>query len=253
MLRIAELTLEPRLVVFDKDGTLIAFDAMWHAWYDRLLATLDTRFDLSDALRRGLAGTLGYDVDSSEWDSQGPLTLASTSEVELLVASQLYRYLSMTWNEALEAVAWGASEAQRELYRADLLSPLGDVAGLLRRLRAVGLKTALATADMRAPTLHALEGLGIADLFDAIVCGDDGLALKPAADMGLAVCEQLDVPPKETLMIGDTTSDLHMARRAGFGWAVAVTTGGSRAAELAELADRVIDGLDEIEVLSAHE
>jgi len=251
MLRIGDRTFDPTLVVFDKDGTLIAFDAMWHAWYDRLLRTLSARLTLTDAALYGLAGTLGYDLVSGVWDPQGPLTLASTSEVEILVASQLYCHLGLTWDEALAQVRRAAQEARAELFRADLLRPLGDIAGLLRPLRAAGLRVALATADTRGPTQHALDSLAIGDLFDAVVCGDDGYALKPAPDMGLAVCKTLNIAPQETLMIGDTTSDLQMARQAGFGWAIAVTTGASQIHDLAPLADQVIAGLHESEVLGA--
>ena len=249
MLRIGGQILAPTLVVFDKDGTLIAFDDMWHAWYERLLTSLSARLTLTPETHLGLAGTLGYDVVSGEWDPQGPLTLAATPEVELLVASQLYWHLGLTWDEALEQVKLAATEARAELFRADLLRPLGDIAGLLAKLRAAGIKVALATADTRVPTQHALDALAIEGLFDTVVCGDDGFALKPAPDMGLEVCRRLGVAPQEALMIGDTTSDLQMARKAGFGWAVAVTTGASQAQDLAPLADQVIAGLHEIEVM----
>ncbi|MGI6376511.1 MAG: HAD family hydrolase [Anaerolineae bacterium] len=249
MLRIGDQRLAPKLVVFDKDGTLIAFDAMWHAWYDRLIASLQSRLTFTAEALLGLAGTLGYAADTGEWDPQGPLTLASTIEVELLVASQLYRYLGLTWHEALEQVLLAAQDARGELFRQDLLEPLGDIAALLSALRAVGLKVALATADTRVPTQHALDALDIADLFDTVVCGDDGIAVKPAPDMGLEVCRRLGVAPAEAVMIGDTTSDLQMARKAGFGWAVAVATGASTRDDLAPLADLVISGLHEIEVL----
>ena len=64
MLRIGGQTLAPTLVVFDKDGTLIAFDDMWHAWYERLLTSLSVRLTLTPETHLGLAGTLGYGVKS---------------------------------------------------------------------------------------------------------------------------------------------------------------------------------------------
>ena len=37
MLRIAGQELDPRLIVFDKDGTLVAFDVLWHTRFARLM------------------------------------------------------------------------------------------------------------------------------------------------------------------------------------------------------------------------
>ena len=89
MLRIAGQELNPRLIVFDKDGTLIDFGEMWHTWFDLLMDAIWSLVHLDEAAREGLAGTLGYDLETGEWDPLGPLTLASTGEVSLLLASQL--------------------------------------------------------------------------------------------------------------------------------------------------------------------
>jgi len=251
MLSIAHLRLNPRLVVLDKDGTLLAFDVLWHAWFRRLLEAIEARAPLSEAARAGLAETLGCDLTTDVWDPMGPLTLASVGEVELLAASQLYRYAGRTWPAALEAVAEAKREASEVLSEEDLLRPIGEVAAFLRRLRAESLLLALATTDDREATERHLERMGVRELLATIVCGDDGVPLKPAPGMALEICRRLGVAPAEAIMVGDTVADLLMARQAGYLAAVGVTSGAMPAEMLAPYADAVLPDIHAIRIIPA--
>jgi phosphoglycolate phosphatase len=248
MLQIANLRIAPRLVVFDKDGTLISFDTMWRSWFDRLLHALAAETELSEKTRQGFAETLGYSLATGMWDPLGPLTLASTREVNILMAGALYRYQGKTWDEAL-ALVNRAEQRARLALPSDLAQPIGDVRALLQQLVDHGILVALATTDSRASTVRTLENLGIAAYFATIVCGDDGLPLKPAPDMAFEICDQLGVSPRQAVMVGDTVADMTMARQAGFGWAVAVTSGALRAEMLAPYADLVIPNIHAIRVV----
>jgi phosphoglycolate phosphatase len=57
--------------------------------------------------------------------------------------------------------------------------------------------------------------VGILEFFAATVAGDDGVARKPAGDMLVAACERMAARPQETLMLGDSETDLRAARAAG--------------------------------------
>lgn len=252
MLRIDGRELAPRLVVLDKDGTLIAFDVMWRAWFDHLMVALTRLQPLDAEAETGLAATLGYDPATGVWDPLGPLTLASTNELALLIAGQLYRYCGLDWDNALGVVAQAEGEARAALEGADLVQPIGDVRGTLQRMVDSGLVLALATTDNRRPTEHALEKLGIASLFATIICGDDGIPLKPAPDMALEIVRRLNVQPDEAIMVGDSVADLTMARRAGLLCAVGVTSGAVPGEMLAPHADVVIRDIHAIEVLPHH-
>jgi phosphoglycolate phosphatase len=249
MLCIAGETLDPRLVVFDKDGTLIAFGALWHTWFDRIMQAIEEQAACDEEMRLGIAGTLGYDPATGVWDPLGPLTIASTKEIGLLLASQVYRYQHKPWDESLHLVAWAEERARANLMCPELIQPIGDVGALLRRLRDRGLLLALATTDDRAPTEQALEWLGISDVFATLVCGDDGIPLKPAPDMVLEICRRLAVMPQEAVMVGDTPADLEMARRAGFRCAIGVTSGAVEHEMLAPYADLLIPDIHAIAVV----
>mgnify|MGYP000934628374 CR=1 FL=1 len=229
------------LIILDKDGTLIAFESMWHTWFRRFLRHLLDQGCLSLQARMGLAGTLGFDpVDLDDWDPDGPLTLASTGEVLLLAASQLYACQGMSWEQALSRVQAAEVHARATLDDPELLTTVGDVAATLQLLRDGGHVLALATTDTRASTTRHLEILGLASYFSAVVCGDDGIPLKPAPDMALEICRRLGFAPEQAVMVGDSSFDMLMAHRAGLARAIGVSSGSMPAERLAPFADLVI-------------
>ena len=65
-------------------------------------------------------------------------------------------------------------------------------------------------------TIPLLEDLGVHDEFDYIVCGDTLPKKKPDPMPLLHAAEHLSVTPDNSLMIGDSISDVKAARAAGF-------------------------------------
>lgn len=249
MLAIADIRLHPRLIIFDKDGTLIAFDRMWHAWFERFCQRINQRVRLDLQTRVALANVLGYDPVDGDWDPLGPLTIASTGEILLLTAGQLYGYQGLTWDDALDVVRDAEDAGRAALADGALIEPIGDVRGALQRLVDAGYLLALATTDNREPTEHQLRRLGVAELFGEVLCGDDGVPLKPAPDMALELCRRLGVLPNEAIMVGDSVADMTMARLAGLAGAIGVASGATPGDLLAEHADYVIPDLHAIRVL----
>jgi phosphoglycolate phosphatase len=94
---------------------------------------------------------------------------------------------------------------------------------MLSELDARGFLLAVATGKSRVGLARALAQQGLADRFVASRCADEGFP-KPHPDMLLTLMERCGTEPAQTLMIGDTTHDLELARNAGAS-AVAVTYG----------------------------
>jgi phosphoglycolate phosphatase len=103
---------------------------------------------------------------------------------------------------------------------------------MLAELEAAGFVLGLATGKSRAGLDHALAQHGIGAHFAATRCADEGFP-KPHPDMLLRLMDQVGVGPGDTLMIGDTTHDLLLARNAGVA-ALAVAYGAHEAAGLAQ-------------------
>lgn len=85
---------------------------------------------------------------------------------------------------------------------------------LLARLCDAGHTLAVATGKSRVGLDRALGHSGVGRYFSGTRCADE-TASKPAPDMLHELMEELEAPAERTLMIGDTTHDLEMARHAG--------------------------------------
>ena len=215
-----------------------------------MAAALAARAVDGTAFWQHLQGILGYGPDPDDWDPQGPLTLAATEELALLVAGVLYAHTGLTWGQAQGVTRTVEDAARAAIAEQDLLQPIGDVAGTLRRLYRAGVLLAVATTDTRGPAEAGLARLGVLELLSTMVCGDDGVTLKPAPDMALEIARRLGVDPAQAAMVGDTFADMEMARAAGYGWAVAVGSGAVPGLMLAPTADLLIDDVNDIQVVS---
>ncbi|MDQ6618862.1 MAG: HAD-IA family hydrolase [Pseudomonadota bacterium] len=105
--------------------------------------------------------------------------------------------------------------------------------GLLRELRAAGYLLGVATGKPRRGLDRSLLQQGLRDVFDYTRCADEGKP-KPDPEMLHWLMARAGVTPETTLMIGDTTHDIRLARNAGTS-IVAVSYGAHALEDLAEL------------------
>jgi len=73
----------------------------------------------------------------------------------------------------------------------------------------------VASGGHRRIVLNTLRALGIADLFQAIVCAEDYQRGKPSPDPFLEAALQLDVAPERCLVFEDTAIGIQSATAAG--------------------------------------
>lgn len=224
------------LVIFDKDGTLIDFHAMWSGWADDLARRLESV--TGEPIREPLFRALGFDAASGRTLAHAPLAVMPMARLRDLTVAVL-RAAGRSAADAGDAVgrSWQAPDPVA------LAHPLADLPLLFATLREGCRRIAVATSDDRAPTEATLAGLGVAELVDAVVCADDGLPVKPAPDMVLHVCRTLGVPPARAAMIGDAPADLVMGRAAGVGLRIGVLSGVGSRRDLEPLADAILPSI----------
>ena len=187
------------LVIFDKDGTIIEFGSMWSGWAvaiaDALRATVGRSVD------EPLFAMLGYDAATGMVLPGGGLAATPMARLRERTRDVLVgEGLTGAQADRALAAAWHAPDP------VGLARPLADLQALFGSLRDAGRQVAIATSDDREPTERTLEAFGLTGLVDAVVCADDGIAVKPAPDMVLSVCADLAIAPDRTAVVGDSAA-----------------------------------------------
>ena len=118
------------------------------------------------------------------------------------------------------------------------LSLFDGVPEMLQALAARGRTLAVATGKSRVGLTRAFAHSGLGPLFMASRTADECFS-KPHPQMLEELMDELGAAPTRTLMIGDTTHDLQMARNAGVD-AVGVTFGAHRRNQLETVGARVL-------------
>jgi phosphoglycolate phosphatase len=218
-------------VLFDKDGTLIDFDATWgpatHAVI-RALAAGDA------GLMRAQAEVLHFSLDEKRFRPTSPLIAGSSASYGRM------------WGESLGRTDFAALKREIDHLTAieslKALTPIGEPARVLGALKAMGLRLGVATNDSEASARRQLSALGLAEAIEFVAGYDSGHGDKPDPGMVLAFARRLGLAPSAIAMVGDSRHDLEAARAAG-ALAIAVLSGPAKRAALAPYADHVVDDI----------
>ncbi len=114
-------------------------------------------------------------------------------------------------------------------------------------LKAAGYQLGCVTNKAAQFTIPLLKDLGLFDEFGIVVAGDTLAVKKPDPGPLLHAAEQLGVTPEQSLMLGDSTSDVKAARAAGF-QIICMSYGYNHGVDIRnDNPDLVIDSMTELE------
>ena len=109
-----------------------------------------------------------------------------------------------------------------------------------------GLKIGCVTNKAAQFTLPLLKDLGIFDRFEIVISGDTLPEKKPHPLPLLHAAEALGVKPEDSMMLGDSKSDVKAARAAGF-QIICMTYGYNHGEDIRNYSpDAVIDSMAEL-------
>jgi len=217
---------KPKMILIDVDGTLV--DSVPDLAY-----CVDEMMKQLDMPERGEAAV-------RNWVGNG---------VERLVRRALINTLDGEPDEALFDKAYPVF---LDLYadntsKRSVLYP--GVREGLDYLKSQGYRLGCVTNKASQFTLPLLRDLGIYDEFENIVCGDSLPKKKPDPLPLLHSAEVLGVKPEDSLMLGDSMSDVKAARAAGF-QIICMSYGYNHGVDIRESnPDVVIDSMAELKDL----
>lgn len=223
-------------LLFDKDGTLLDYHQTW-APLNRTVALHVAHGDLDLANRMLDHG--GQDPVTNRVRSGSHL--AAGTAVEIAAA---FEYISP--NHGLENLP----DLIDSIFHTELAAQTTAVHGLKDVIDSFfrrNLKMGVVTADSEKGAMVSLAPFDILHRF-AFVCGyDSGPRAKPDPAPVLAFCTKTELKAAEVAVIGDNFHDMIMGKNAGAGLLVGVLTGTSGRDELSELADVVLDSINDLE------
>jgi HAD superfamily hydrolase (TIGR01509 family) len=125
------------------------------------------------------------------------------------------------------------------------LKPIDNSLELIGFLQRKGFKIALATSSHFDKMVPELRELGIEDLFQVKISGDDVSKGKPDPQMFLLAAKRLGVKPHECAVIEDSAFGVQAAKNAGM-YAVALRSPNSEGQDHSQ-ADMVVDDLARVQ------
>ncbi|MBX6744531.1 MAG: HAD-IA family hydrolase [Acetobacteraceae bacterium] len=231
---------------FDMDGVLTDSARLHAAAWKRL-------FD--DLLRRRAAATGAFFVPFGKADYLAHVDGRPRKDgVRCFLASRGIHLPEGSASDPEEADTIAALARRKDrLFGLELragVDPAPGAEALLRKLRRLGIRTAVASSSRNCAAV--LEAAGLAGLLDARVDGLDvaalGLEGKPAPDLFLEAARRLGVAPGRAVLFEDALAGVAAGRRGGFGQVVGVDRGGQATELLRHGADVVIRDLSQVEV-----
>lgn len=219
-------------ILFDKDGTLVDFEATWFAIGDRMALEAAGGDRLkADALM--LAA--GYDAERKCFVADSVFAAGTNADIVAL-------WYPDAGNAARQSMVRHFDEVTA-VEGARAAVPLPGAREVVAVLHARGLRLGICTNDSTSGAETALAALGIAQMFEAVYGYDAVANPKPAPDTIAAFSDLTGLKPSEIAVVGDNRHDLAMARAGGAGLAVGVLSGNSGRDTLAPLADIVISSV----------
>jgi phosphoglycolate phosphatase len=241
---LALVPFEPELVVFDKDGTLIDFKFMWAKWGHAIVDKMEQQGHLDGEGLAKLEQAMGYSRAQRVVTPMSALCCSPMHEIEDLCVDTVaqHRGLSRTAAQAVVSAVWHMPDVRSDT------RALTDLPALFSMLREdLGLKIAVCTTDNRKETIETLNLLDALHLVDMVLCGDEKhVKPKPSAEQLLHICGSLKVSPSKTIMVGDTITDMKMARNAKVGLSIAIPNGAGATEDLMQHGDIILPDMNNV-------
>ena len=224
-----------KAIIFDKDGTLMDFESFWvtvsrYAIEEMKRATGCKFVPTDEAL-------YSLDVKDGIANINGILAQDPYSVMGRALHGCFEKYGCKLSVDEMTDMAVKAYH--RNIDKGEVKAACFDIAGVMDKLKSMGLKLAVVTTDDPYDTEKCLKTLGLYDYFDEIYTDDGIHPAKPDSYACDDFCSKYSLQKNEVIMVGDTLNDVRFARNSGID-VIAVAKNDYNANILREEADAVI-------------
>lgn len=200
-----------RAVIFDKDGTVLDFDAFWLPVAVKATEVIMSELGVIDVPSEKILESMGV-VDGSA-SIKGSLCFGTYRDMAEDMNGVFRRY---GYNFDVEKLTKLTVDAYHGSVSAGEIKPTCEnIEEVMQYLKSKGIKIILVTSDGPAVTDECLKGLRIDKYFDIVFTDDGTHPNKPDPFMINKLCEDYGFEKNEVVMVGDTLSDMNFAINGG--------------------------------------
>jgi phosphoglycolate phosphatase-like HAD superfamily hydrolase len=226
-------------IIFDKDGTLLDFDAFWVTVSKYAVEVFLEKLSITEITSEEILKAFG--INGDKCDVEGILCKGTYEKMGETVFSMLKNP-----KYTCEEIITHLTDAYNETAHKGIIKPVSPLqADTLKKLKSQGKKLILVTTDNLEITKRCLEGLNLWTLFDKIYVDDGKTPLKPHPFAGETVSEFFNINKENILMVGDTVTDIKFARNVGIK-VISIAKDQRNRELLTPLADGIISDMSEL-------
>ncbi|MEP9851126.1 HAD family hydrolase [Staphylococcus aureus] len=223
-----------RWILFDKDGTLIYFDASWMKIGLQLVDDFMEKY--SDAINDIEAAYEYLGVVNGEIQ---PGTIMASGALDEMIKA----LCEIAGQDVSE---WAQNRSQTLV---DNRIPenvlVEDIYDTLETLQRQGFKLGIVTSDSKRGVEQFLEETQFKHFFDVVISTEANAVEKPNPEVLAPLFNRYDVSPQDIVIVGDTANDIQTGINANLGLKIAVLTGVGQKEELHK-ADYILDNANQI-------
>lgn len=214
-----------KMVIFDKDGTLIDVHHYWCSMIEFRAEAFVQNIEVTkkQKLYDELVDAMGIDLTSKKMKATGPVGIKPRGYIMEVALEVMQKYDTLYTKEKVFDIFKEVDEySQTKL--PNIVKTLPSVKRILEDLKEAGVKISIATTDLTKRAELAMNVLDIQDFFTEIVGADLVENAKPSADLVEYILEKHGLKKEEVVVVGDSLADLGMADNASCTF-IAVKTG----------------------------
>lgn len=235
-------------VIFDKDGTFIDLHYFWGKMTELRVEEIIKRYNLDKSLFDKLCLKLGYNNQTGKMLSDGITALYSRSVIIQIFCKDLNNLSVNITEKELEDIF----DYVNKIFYKDMVKytkPIPEAIDFIKKLKSIGIKTAVVTSDSKESTLLTLKHFNWENLFDDVIGRESTKETKESGVSVKLALKNISSKVNNSIMIGDAPTDYIAASNAGVERTILVASGQVSQSELLKTSKYVVKSLKDVEII----
>lgn len=203
--------MKTKAIIFDKDGTLLDFEAFWipvtEKAVDEILLGAKATHVRKEAVYKA------YGIAGGVTDITGSLCCGTYDDMTADLQKVLVEYGVNIPYETVKKLTVDAYHNNTSA--GEFLPTASNLKSVLESLKEKGAKLFVVTSDDSVVAGKCLKELGIFELFEEILAADGKVPAKPNPYYIEYLAEKYGFEKSEMVMVGDTLTDMRFAQNGG--------------------------------------